>query len=104
MLSQRMAKFYLLLAWGVDDPVYRDEFRKAEQEFSHALDELNGSSLNTPEINEVLETVGKQWRFFQLTKIMDADQYLPSIVARTTESLLQDMNRITGMYASLSAN
>lgn len=104
MLSQRMAKYYLLLSWGIDDPVYLDEFEKAEQEFSLALTELNGSSLNTKEINEVLTSVDKQWRFFQLTKIMDTAEYLPSIVARTTESLLHDMNRITGMYASLSTH
>ncbi len=102
MLSQRMAKYYLLLSWGLDDSRYRDEFNKAEREFSAALNELKGSSLNTPEIKEALAGVEKQWRFFQLTKIMDADKYLPSIVARTTESLLHDMNRITGMYAKAS--
>jgi len=104
MLSQRMAKYYLLLSWGLDDPQYREEFNKAEQEFSAAMNELSGSIQNTPEIKEGLTGVEKQWRFFQLTKIMDSDQYLPSIVARTTESLLQDMNRITGMYAKIAGN
>ncbi|MCU7937416.1 MAG: type IV pili methyl-accepting chemotaxis transducer N-terminal domain-containing protein [Candidatus Thiodiazotropha sp. (ex Dulcina madagascariensis)] len=99
MLSQRMAKFYLLMSWGLVHTDYQSEFKKAEQEFSQALLELKASSLNTTEISEALQKVDKQWRFFQLTKIMDEDQYLPYIVARTTESLLQDMNRITGMYA-----
>lgn len=103
MLSQRMAKFYLLLSWGLDQTEYHDEFNKAEQEFSQALLELKASSLNTTEISNALEKVEKQWRFFQLTKIMDKDKYLPSIVARTTESLLQDMNKITGMYAKRTA-
>ncbi|MEL0586015.1 MAG: type IV pili methyl-accepting chemotaxis transducer N-terminal domain-containing protein [Candidatus Thiodiazotropha sp. (ex. Lucinoma kazani)] len=103
MLSQRMAKFYLLLSWGLDQTEYHDEFNKAEQEFSQALLELKASSLNTTEISTALEKVEKQWRFFQLTKIMDKDKYLPSIVARTTESLLQDMNKITGMYAKRTA-
>ncbi|MCU7853944.1 MAG: type IV pili methyl-accepting chemotaxis transducer N-terminal domain-containing protein [Candidatus Thiodiazotropha sp. (ex Monitilora ramsayi)] len=102
MLSQRMAKFYLLLSWGLEDQVYHSEFKKAEQEFSQALLELNGSSLNTSEIKEVLDKVKKQWRFFQLTKIMDEGQYLPSVVARTTETLLKDMNRATGLYAKVS--
>ena len=102
MLSQRMAKFYLLLSWGLEHPEYHREFKKAESEFSEALMELNGSSLNTEEIKQVLDKVKKQWRFFQLTKIMDEGQYLPSVVARTTETLLQDMNRVTGMYAKVS--
>lgn len=102
MLSQRMAKFYLLLSWGLEYPEYHREFQKAESEFSDALSELNGSSLNTEEINQVLDKVKKQWRFFQLTKIMDEGQYLPSVVARTTETLLHDMNRVTGMYAKVS--
>ncbi|MCU7943601.1 MAG: type IV pili methyl-accepting chemotaxis transducer N-terminal domain-containing protein [Candidatus Thiodiazotropha sp. (ex Cardiolucina cf. quadrata)] len=102
MLSQRMAKYYLLLSWGVEDSQFHGEFKKAEMEFSQALAELNGSSLNTAEISEVLEKVNKQWRFFQLTKLMDKGKYLPSVVARTTESLLQDMNRVTGMYAKVT--
>ncbi len=102
MLSQRMAKYYLFLSWGVEDPQFHSEFKKAELEYSQALAELNGSSLNTVEIKEVLDKVNKQWRFFQLTKIMDKGQYLPSVVARTTEKLLQDMNQATGMYAKVS--
>ena len=102
MLSQRMAKFYLLLSWGLEYPDYHREFEKAESEFSQALLELNGSSLNTEEIKQVLDKVKKQWRFFQLTKIMDEGQYLPSVVARTTETLLHDMNRVTGLYAKVS--
>ena len=97
-----MAKFYLLLSWGLEHPDYHREFEKAESEFSDALLELNGSSLNTEEIKQVLDKVKKQWRFFQLTKIMDEGQYLPSVVARTTETLLKDMNRVTGMYAKVS--
>ncbi|MET0081337.1 MAG: type IV pili methyl-accepting chemotaxis transducer N-terminal domain-containing protein [Candidatus Thiodiazotropha lotti] len=103
MLSQRMAKFYLLLSWGLNDPLYKVEFDKAKLEFSTALETLNGSSLNTAEIKQALVVVDRQWRFFQLTRIMGEDSYLPSIVARTTESLLKDMNRITGMYAKISA-
>ncbi|PVV17172.1 MAG: hypothetical protein B6D74_18725 [gamma proteobacterium symbiont of Ctena orbiculata] len=102
MLSQRMAKYYLLLSWGVEDPRFHHEFNKAELEFSLALSELNDSSLNTVEINEVLGQVNKQWRFFQLTKIMDKGRYLPSVVARTTEKLLIDMNEVTGMYAKVT--
>ncbi|MEW8506859.1 MAG: type IV pili methyl-accepting chemotaxis transducer N-terminal domain-containing protein [Candidatus Thiodiazotropha sp.] len=102
MLSQRMAKYYLLLSWGVEDPQFHREFKKAELEFSEALAELNNSSLNTVEISESLDSVNKQWRFFQLTKIMDKGQYLPSVVARTTEKLLIDMNHITGLYAKVT--
>ncbi|MCU7848190.1 MAG: hypothetical protein KZQ89_09340 [Candidatus Thiodiazotropha sp. (ex Lucinoma kastoroae)] len=96
MLSQRMAKFYLLLSWGLDQTDYHDEFNKAKQEFSQALLELKASSLNTTEISNALVKVEKQWRFFQLTKIMDKDKYLPSIVTRTTESLLQDYEQDYG--------
>ena len=103
MLSQRMAKFYLLLSWGLDEPQYREAFHKAEQEFSTALDELRGSQLNTREIKRLLEQVEKQWRFFELTRIMDEGRYLPSIVASSTERLLRQMNEITGLYAQLSS-
>ncbi|MCG8487741.1 MAG: type IV pili methyl-accepting chemotaxis transducer N-terminal domain-containing protein [Chromatiales bacterium] len=101
MLSQRIAKYYLLLSWGIDDSSYLNEFKQAEAEFSLALTELNDSSLNTDEINQLLIKVNKQWHFFQLTKLMDQGDYLPSIVARTTETLLHDMNRVTGLYAKV---
>lgn len=100
MLSQRIGKLYVLLAWGVDDEGYKDSYQAAVSEFSMALTELETSPQNTPEIKEALARVAKDWNAFKLSELMQSGQYVPALVIRSTDSITAQMSAITELYAA----
>jgi len=102
MLSQRLAKLYMLRVWGVDTAEVRSASMQAKNEFRGALDELIGASENTPMINQELDKANTQWDLFKHALERDGDNYVPLIVAMTSENLLKTMDRITGMYESVA--
>ncbi len=101
MLTQRMAKFYLFRSWGMERPEYLEGYVKAEEEFRDALKELKTNPFNTPEIMANLAIVEKNWRVFSLSKLVGSDQFVPAIVVRSLDIILEKMNTITGMYVKL---
>jgi len=106
MLSQRLAKFYMARAWNIERPEIQGEMQKAAQEFETALmKELVPSVKNTPEIQDELDQAVKQWSLYKrgLALEQDTGDYIPVIMAATSEKLLKIMNTITGMYEKLSA-
>ena len=102
MLSQRLAKFYMLRAWGVDTAEVRSASMQAKNEFRGALDELIAASENTVSINQELDKANTQWGLFKHALERKGDNYVPLIVAMTSENLLKRMDRITGMYESVA--
>jgi len=107
MLSQRMAKFYMLRHWGIATPEMDGEARVARGEFISALDALGKARENTSAIAGELELAKVQWLFFDQAlqaqsgggkQDTDAQN-----VATTSERILEVMDRITGMYARLVA-
>ncbi len=101
MLSQRIAKFYAYKAWGFEDPEYDRQMRKAMTEFKSALDFLKNAPENTSEIREALARVEKDWQTFELSKRVKRGSYIPSLVMRSMENILQQMNYITALYAAI---
>jgi len=101
MLSQRIAKYYVYRSWGFDTPEYRKELTQAMNQFRSALDFLKSAPENTSEINAALEKVEKDWRTFELTKQVRGGNYIPSLVVRSMENILQQMNYITALYAAI---
>ena len=101
MLTQRMAKFYLLRSWHMQRPEYLEGYEKAEDEFTKALAELTASRVNTKEIKDELAAVEKDWRVFGLSKLVGSDHFVPAIVVRSLDKILVKMNIVTGMYAKL---
>jgi hypothetical protein len=107
MLSQRLAKFYMARAWDIDRPEIVGEMQIAASQFDNALmTELFPAERNTPEIQAELNKAAKQWRVYErgLKLEQDSGDYIPVIMAVTSENLLKIMNAITGMYEDLSAN
>ncbi len=102
MLSQRLAKFYILRAWGVDTAEVRSASMQAKNEFRGALDELIGAKENTPAINQKLDDANTQWGLFKHALEREGDNFVPLIVAMTSENLLKTMDGITGMYESVA--
>ncbi len=101
MLTQRMGNLYVLMSWGFDKPRYRADYDKAVHEFEVALEELMTAPENTPEIDQALVKVSQNWAMFKLGNKTNQGEYVPTLVVRMLDKMLVQMNRITGLYATL---
>lgn len=106
MLSQRLAKFYMLRHWGITSPDMDREARVARGEFVSALDALSKAPENSKAIATELDLAKMQWVFFDdalnAQKGGGKDDIDAQNVATTSERILEVMDRITGMYARLT--
>jgi hypothetical protein len=103
MLSQRMAKFYMLRAWGFTSAEILSEAERAKNEFKGALAELISAPENTPALSKKLLEAQKQWNLLEHGLERNSTKLIPLIVAMTSEKVLVKMNEITGMYEVLSS-
>lgn len=103
MLSQRMAKFYQAINWGVAQASGAAEMDKARKEFLEGLKELESASINTPAIKDELALGRQQWIFFENALFnRGGDKKAAALnVATTSERILEVMNNATGMYELL---
>ena len=100
MLSQRMAGLYMLKVWGVEDAEFETKLTEAMQQFTAAHQKLLASPLNTPEINKLLQKVGKSYMFFKVMGQSKSKKYIPSLINRSANQILKNMNTATGLYAA----
>jgi nitrate/nitrite-specific signal transduction histidine kinase len=103
MLSQRMAKFYQAIAWGVGNEKSPGELEKSRKEFAAAHQELAASPSSTPQIRESLNLVQQQWIFFEsaLNQKAGPDRRPQTAVATTSERILAEMETVVGLYEKL---
>ncbi len=103
MLSQRMAKFYQAINWGVAPANGAAEMDKARKEFIAGLQELTSAPENTAAIKDELELGRQQWLFFENALFnKGGDRKAAALnVATTSERILEVMNNATGMYELL---
>jgi nitrate/nitrite-specific signal transduction histidine kinase len=101
MLSQRMAKFHLALAWKVPAAEAAKQIDTARSEFVAALEVLAAAPQTTAAIQDQLTLARQQWVFFDT-----ALGHGTTPVARdgrnvfvASENILQVMDHITGLYA-----
>lgn len=100
MLSQRIAKYYMLLSMGVNVSGMAEEMERSRYEFEGALADLKTSSLNTPQITHALQEVERQWGVFRKSfQLSESGKFIPLLVAMASERVLQQMNDITTYYA-----
>jgi Type IV pili methyl-accepting chemotaxis transducer N-term len=102
MLSQRLAKLYMLRAWGVDSTAQRDTMESASHEFAGALEALRAAEVNTPEIRAELDAVTLQWEWFRSALTLQGTESYAAIVADASEAILNSMDVVTARYAALS--
>lgn len=101
MLSQRIAKFYMLAAWGVNSEASVKLMQTAIDEFNAALNELSSSKMNTPKIKESLEETRVQWSIFERSFRLRKGRYIPLLISMSSEKILVKMNEVTGLYDKL---
>ena len=105
MLSQRMAKHYQAINWGVAPANGVAELAKARKEFDAGLKALFSAPGTTQVIKGELELARQQWMFFENAlgnsgsdKAMQA-----TTVATTSERLLDVMDRVTSLFEKMDA-
>ena len=101
MLSQRLAKLYMMRALGHEDAEITKAFDIARSDFITALNKLMQAQENSPEINTALREVKRQWTVFEASFKLSNGQYIPLLIAMSSEKVLKGMNEVTGMYAAL---
>ncbi|WP_456416945.1 type IV pili methyl-accepting chemotaxis transducer N-terminal domain-containing protein [Thiolapillus sp.] len=101
MLSQRIAKYYVFKAWGLDNEQYSAEYDKAIKEFSDALEELLKAPENTSDINSALKKVESDWNIFKINFSLRGKRFIPSLVTRSLDSILSQMNYVTALYVGI---
>ena len=104
MLSQRMAKYYMAMAWNVDIASSESELMRARSEFVAAMETLRNAPEATPAIKQELTLADGQWVFFEaaLKARPSSGTKAASDVYTASESLLQVMDGVTTMYARIN--
>ncbi len=101
MLSQRMAKYYLAMTWGLETSGSSAEIDKARQEFTQALQVLNNAPEATAEIKRELALADGQWILFNAALGARPNLTGAGHVFVASENLLTVMDKVTELYAKL---
>jgi hypothetical protein len=100
MLSQRIAKFYMLKSWGFENASISSGLVQAKNEFEGALNELTRNPTNTPDLNMDLTMAQSQWNV--LVHFIDREKDpMPLFMATTTEKVLMISEKLTAKYEKL---
>jgi len=102
MLSQRMAKLHMLRSWGIAGPALEDASSRAKVDFGSGLDELLASPRNTASILDELAAGHLQWTWFEFAIDLGGAISYQLVVDDSSESILNSMDAITGMYEVLT--
>lgn len=100
MLSQRMAKYYQALGWGVATGGGSMELDKARREFATAHAELKKAAAEQPALKDSLDRVGRQWVFFDAALAQGGGdrKYYGTDVAAASELILQEMEETVSQF------
>ena len=98
MLSQRLAKSFMLIEAGQDPTVLSKQLETARTEFVLALDALEAAPVSTKAIKENLALARMQWMFFQSALNGKDKTVARRDVATTSERVLEVMDSLTGLY------
>ena len=105
MLSQHLAKFYMMRTLWIDNSEIIDESQRATNEFRGAMVELESAKENTKEIKLKLAAADAdadaQWQLLDHGLKRSSKTMIPLIVSITSEKLLKQRNEITDMYETL---
>ena len=103
MLSQRLAKNYMLAAAGLAGPAEQAQMFNDRDAFRKALNTLMSERTYSPRITGKLAEVSAQWVWVESALDMTDDSYYPIIIANACEKILFSQENLTQMYAALEA-
>lgn len=99
MLSQRIALLYASQIQMGQMGNTNQQYQIAIQSFAQGLMRLQRYQGNTAEIKSQLAAVETRWRFAE--HVFKQSKSMPRMIEANCEQLLQDMDRITKLYATL---
>ncbi len=102
MLSQRMAKLYMLREWGFRSHTLTEDMEAARNEFEGALRSLQNAPENTMAIGHELENVALQWTWFDSALNLVGDDAYRLVVADSSQQILEGMDRVTALYEGIA--
>jgi hypothetical protein len=98
MLSQRIAKNYLLLGWKLTDPSIREELIAADAQFDKAQRELTAAA-SSDALRAELAEVEKLWRGLRPLLTREVDIRFNRVkVVDATDAILSRMERVTTLF------
>jgi hypothetical protein len=101
MLTQRLAKLYMLDSWKVDYPRLNKEIDESINTFEYSLGLLMNYSENTPEIKTILNKQYDDWS--KLKKdFEDRNTLKTDLVFKSTNAMLKDFDRATTLYEKIA--
>lgn len=98
MLSQRMAKAFMLIEAGQDTAPMRRQLETARSEFVLAMAVLEAAPVSTAAIKQDLVLARTQWMFYQSALNGKDKATARRDVATTSERILEVMDDLTGLY------
>jgi hypothetical protein len=104
MLSQRMAKYYQAINWGIGDDASPGELERVRKEFVASHDELQQAAGGAGALKESLDRVGRQWIFLEAALAQQGGDrlYFATDVAAASELVLQEMELTVGLFEKMS--
>ncbi|WP_027859560.1 type IV pili methyl-accepting chemotaxis transducer N-terminal domain-containing protein [Marinobacterium jannaschii] len=103
MLSQRMAALYGLMAWGFEKE-FEDIYNIVEKDFGYNLEVMMDHPINTSRVDRKLKKVKRQFASFGRSSKNGSRTYVPALIDRSAEKMLEEMLDVTNLYADLSSN
>jgi hypothetical protein len=100
-LSQRMAKYYEAMKWGVAPPDAMAELLAVRNAFVESLTMLILYPNNTSRIRNELELLEQKWGFFVDAIFDAATTHQDTRVATASDSILEKLEIVTDLYAKL---
>lgn len=107
MLSQRIAKLFLLRDWVGEPEGIQGEITAAVEEFERNLQELSQDGRNLPELSAQLQEVGRQWQQFMSTLTPEISHTRPGqqirAVVAEADRLLRHVDTAVKLYERLTS-
>lgn len=105
MLSQRMAKLYQAIQWGISGSEMPLQLEAARKEFISNMRVLESAPVNTPALEQELKLAKLQWDYFDHAIRQTPDTRMrqrdTTTVATTSERILAQMDIVTGLYQAM---
>lgn len=98
MLSQRMAKYYLLSSWGIETPAVSAKMDQVRSEFDAALRRMRSHSFDNAEITERLARIESDWAWFNSAILQSGGERYNLLVRDASEQLLRQLEQLTHLY------
>jgi hypothetical protein len=103
MLSQKMASLYMLRVWGIEDEKFSKKMSDSMELFKSSLEKLTKYEKNTTEISALLKKVKRSFMFFEIMN-RSKSKFIPSLIYKKSNDILNNMNKITALYAEQKVN